>query len=258
MIEILPGIEGTIALPLNRLISLKDSGLLEGLSVSPVRPLNITHVYHLMHATKVPAIEVAHIRDTSKVLPNYGVADDFVCVDGRHRWEAASRKEESTIEAHVGSYATISDIIEAALSANINHGLPANNDSRTAYAMWMYENDPSYSAEDIASIVGISARTIERDMQKLEGIDLSRSSTVLTTVQKEARLFISGIARFVNRQQRNTHRLIRSETHENDIAGIARDIQSYLSTVTSGQMNRAISDLETIRVILEHFLDDQG
>lgn len=158
MSTFLPGTDSILALPLERARSL-DS-LPNGVIV--MRPLNEAHLATIleMETDQLPPIEV--------VLMQEG----FLVIDGYHRLERAKRKGEPTIRCHTGTYTSEYQVMYAAFQANMQHGLPANSITRTAFALWLYltpdELGNTLSMRAAAKKAGISEQAVSKAYKKLQ------------------------------------------------------------------------------------------
>jgi len=96
----------------------------------------------------------------------------YVYYDGQHRLKAASLLKLETIQATCKTFANINDLIEAAFRANLRHGLPASQETRSDYCYWLSITYPDLSQRQIAARVGVSqsavSQAIERRKRQLQ------------------------------------------------------------------------------------------
>src|SRR5216684_6272494 len=112
MIELLPGIEGTISVPLEQLMTLWDAGFPGAEGLNDKRPLNATHVRLLSESHgHWPPITLVHFKNNEVATNNYQPLESYAVVDGRHRWEAAKKLRYVTIAANVKTYNTVVDVM---------------------------------------------------------------------------------------------------------------------------------------------------
>jgi hypothetical protein len=135
---------GTEYVPMSSLVPLDSSSIPDARLA--MRTVNRTHVENLMTVPQsdLPPIEVQKSNE------------GLLVIDGYHRWAAIAQKvrqdfeetgesEENIVEAlknhmilvHYNNYTSALDILKAAFSANLAHGLPANTNSRSRYALFL-------------------------------------------------------------------------------------------------------------------------
>ncbi len=145
-----------IRIPLGVLIPLEHTDIPGG-SLA-MRPLDEHHIQSLIDsdsATWPPIL-------TTKTSIGY------ILIDGYHRQEAATRKGETSLAAHVQSYATTQDIIEAAFRANLSHGLKSSEETRGDYAFWLHVTYPHLTQIEIAKRACISQPAVSKAITKRE------------------------------------------------------------------------------------------
>ncbi|WP_200825996.1 ParB N-terminal domain-containing protein [Kibdelosporangium aridum] len=109
---------------------------------------NATHVQLLIEAA------------TSTELPPILVQQEGCrVIDGLHRLEAAKQRGDQTIPARFLD-CTDSEALVIAMEANTSHGLPLTKNDRLAGATRVLTDHPDWSDRAIASITGLSAKTI--------------------------------------------------------------------------------------------------
>ncbi|MEO3808640.1 ParB N-terminal domain-containing protein [Sphaerisporangium sp. B11E5] len=150
-------------------------------------------------------------------------------IDGRHRVAAARERGQETIEARFFD-GSEDDAFVLAVTLNIGHGLPLTLRERTAAAARIVGTHPHWSDRVIASIAGISARTVAGLRAKVGGaaargqVRLGRDGRAWPVDGTEGRRVA---AEFIERQPELSLRQIAQ------LAGIspetARDVRNRLS-----------------------------
>lgn len=151
----------TIKLAVRDLISLKDAQL-PGSELA-MRPLDEVHVQRLVESSveRWPAVTVAPVKAG-------GTRIIYLLIDGYHRREAATRKQEPVLLAVVQRYHTVQDIVDAAFRANLTHGKLASEQTRGDYAYWLHSTYNEMSQEEIARRTGISQAAVSKAIAKRE------------------------------------------------------------------------------------------
>lgn len=90
-------------------------------------------------------------------------------IDGMHRLRAAALRGDMEIGARffVGP---AEDAFVLAVEANVRHGLPLSLSERTAAAARILGSHPQWSDRAIASVTGLSAKTLGAQRQRLGGV----------------------------------------------------------------------------------------
>ncbi|MFC6082146.1 ParB N-terminal domain-containing protein [Sphaerisporangium aureirubrum] len=150
-------------------------------------------------------------------------------IDGRHRVAAARERGRQTIEARFFD-GSEDDAFVLAVTLNIGHGLPLTLRERTAAAARIVGTHPHWSDRVIASIAGISARTVAGLRAKVGGpaargqVRLGRDGRAWPVDGTEGRRVA---AEFIERQPELSLRQVAQ------LAGIspetARDVRNRLS-----------------------------
>lgn len=254
-IQILSGVDTVQQIHIAKIITIEEAGLLESIPMSSIRPLNKQHVNNIAasDSSEWPPIELAHIRDTSKVGINYGVVDEYILVDGLHRYHAAIKKNMSTIASNIGSYTTIDQIVGAYLLANVKHGLPANRSARLVSALWLYDQHEDMTIEQIAARVSLPVSVVQRAIASLEASEETARSNgkVEDSEGKQARLLIMSLARFVLKQSDLLQRYLETADYENDIINTSLEIQSFISSATPKKRKEYQQAVKIVSEILD-------
>lgn len=252
-IQILSGVEGLQMVNISKIITVEEAGLLESVPMSSIRPLNKSHVNNIAasNSDEWPPIELVHIRDTSKIAINYGVLDEYVLVDGLHRYHAAIKKSMSTIASYVRSYPDTDAIVGAYLLANVKHGLPANRKARLVSALWLYDQHEDMTIEEISSRVSLPVATIRRAIRSLLEVEDTSQVKTLYEIEdlKQARLFVLSLARFMKKQS-ELYRFQDMSDYEGDVSDTALDIQMFLQGVTPSKGKEYEKYIRTVSDIL--------
>jgi|SRR5579875_72523 len=141
---------------LQSIITLDDAGIQAGFLA--MRECDKSHIDHLVASElrDVPPVTIAARNGA------------YVLVDGYHRVEAARQLKRTAIAANVVTYPSDEAIVDAAFSANLRHGLPANDEQRMWYALWLHEHGVKQA--DIAIKMGMSQGHISRLLKKAERV----------------------------------------------------------------------------------------
>lgn len=131
---------------------------LVGLPIEAQRHLDATHLQYV-EASDHRRWEPISITKTTR---------GYVIIDGLHRVEAAKRKKLRTIRAKSSTYASLNDIVDAAFSANLEHGLPASLGFRVDYAWWLHKTFPKMVQKEIAARAHIAQSTVSEAFQVRE------------------------------------------------------------------------------------------
>ena len=254
-VSILPGIAGEITLKLSQLATLEELGFREAFRVTSTRPINKPHISHLVesNASKWPPLKVVRVAlnlhsGSAEIIERYGV------VDGRHRWIASQKKKMQTIRVEVGSYANEDEVIQAALSANLDHGLPATTKTRMEYALWLYgSNDFSdLDIDRIAHLADVNASTIRKAIKR----QMEEGAQDEEFIEKDTpayimKLFVNSVMRFHSSQIELFQRLIDVADYEQEVQEIAQEMQSHLSSLTPLLLKKAKDALTlTVDVVM--------
>jgi ParB-like chromosome segregation protein Spo0J len=86
----------------------------------------------------------------------------YVYYDGQHRLKAATLLKLTTIQATCKTFVNANDLIEAAFRANIRHGLPASQQTRSDYCYWLSITYPDLKQQQIAVRVGVTQSAVSR------------------------------------------------------------------------------------------------
>ncbi len=135
-------------------IPLKD--IVKGAGAFAMREIDKSHVELLVCANPQlwPPISVTK------------TSGGYVYYDGQHRLQAASLLKLEDIQATCKTFANINDLIEAAFQANLRHGLPASQETRSDYCYWLSITYPDLSQRQIAARVGVTQSTVSRAIEQ--------------------------------------------------------------------------------------------
>lgn len=157
-----------------------------------VRPINEAHVQSLVKSdiSTWPAIKLAPA--------NVGL----LLFDGYQRLEAAIRKGESILDAVIHSYATMTDVIDAAFRADFTHGWKASEQRLGDYAFWLHRTFEKMSQEEIAlraamSQPGVSKAIAKRLEEIREAELLAQGIEKPIDVERVCKQFSRRVVRFV-------------------------------------------------------------
>lgn len=148
--------ESDVVLKIDDIHSLRD--YVKHLPVTVMRAINATHLESLVHSdpNTWPPIFVT--------LTNVG----YLCFDGYHRIQALKVLKGETIKARSMPVKTMNDLIEARFRANLKHGLPASETTRSDYCYWLHLTYPNLSQRQIATRVGVAVSTVSRAIERRE------------------------------------------------------------------------------------------
>jgi transposase len=157
MVTLLPDEEEELLVPLRELHSLSEAHI-PGAEFAQ-RPLREVQVVSLMIADPAtwPKIVVTRTKE-------YGL----IILDGYHRQEAGKRRRLAEIRATIRTFATVNEVIDAAFQANLHHGLPAGDKTRSDYAYWLFKTYPNLKQNEIAKRVGIKPSTVNTAIKRRE------------------------------------------------------------------------------------------
>lgn len=119
---------------------------------------------------EVESVEHTHLLAGSDVvLPPIVVHRPTMrVVDGMHRVRAAALRGDTEIAARFFD-GPAEDAFVFAVEANVRHGLPLSLAERTAAAVRILGSHPQWSDRAIASVTGLSAKTVGAQRQKVGG-----------------------------------------------------------------------------------------
>jgi len=170
MIELLPGIEGVVNIPIDSIVTLWEAGFPGSEVLRDNRSLNSTHVRRLTKSHgQWPPILLCHFKNNEHVTNNYQPFDGYAIVDGMHRTAAAMKLGYHVVRANVGTYRSPADVVHAAILANSNHGIASSPGLRMAHALWLYKMGAG-TIEDIASIAGVTPSGLKQAIRRKEQV----------------------------------------------------------------------------------------
>lgn len=190
-IEILPGIDGTVSVPIEQIIMLWDAGFPGAEILYLNRAVDRSHVRRLSESHgHWPPIELVHFRNNEIITGNYQPLNAYGLVDGRHRLEAGKKLKYEYMRANIGIYSSLEEVVHSAILANSMHGIDSSPKLRSAHALWMWQNHgDTMSIEDIAQIAGIIPRTLRDAIRREEARD--DDATYVEKEQEEQPPFVS-------------------------------------------------------------------
>ncbi|MFC0107541.1 ParB N-terminal domain-containing protein [Kibdelosporangium aridum] len=139
----------------------KDTARFDKLPVRHVPVAALSPGLHLRQAgTNATHVQLLIEAATSTELPPILVQQEGCrVIDGLHRLEAARQRGDQTIPARFVDCSD-SEALVIAMEANTSHGLPLTKNDRLAGATRVLTDHPDWSDRAIASITGLSAKTI--------------------------------------------------------------------------------------------------
>jgi len=141
MIELLPGIYGTVSVPIDQILTLWDAGFPGSEVLQINRAVDRSHVRRLSESHgKWPPIELLNFKDPERIVGNYQPLTAYGLVDGRHRLEASKKLRYQYIRANVGSYRSLQEVVYIAIMSNSKHGIDSSPKLRSDHALWMWQN----------------------------------------------------------------------------------------------------------------------
>jgi hypothetical protein len=144
------------------------------LPVTLMRPIHAGHLESLVNSdpNTWPPIYVT--------LTNVG----YVCFDGYYRIQASKVLQTETIKARSMPVKNLNDLIEARFRANLKHGLPASEATRSDYCYWLHLTYPTLSQRQIATRVGVAVSTVSRAIERREKEHLQQPSKATQTLEE--------------------------------------------------------------------------
>jgi len=222
----LPGVEGVQQISLSDLLSMSDAGILTAEEMNKIRKINRAHVNVLANSdeTEWPPIQVAHVQMSGL---NLQVQDKYIVADGMHRWQASLKKKKKDISAHIGSYASVDDILLAFLTANTKHGQPASMRARLQASLVMIKRGDAAMPGDIARTVGVKPLQVFYALNRSETTEVKEDDGE-TPERREVRLFCSAVQRFYLHQQDLLSRLY---SYEDEVAVVGNEVHEYYKSL---------------------------
>lgn len=156
MVKLLEDDRENIVVKLSELHKLEELGLSDADLAH--RDIDRGHVQSLIQSDQAqwPSILI-----TSTEV-GYGV------IDGLHRWEATKGKKQDEIRADCKTFKSEKDVIEACFEANLRHGLPLSQASKSNYAYWLHKTYPKMTQKEIAERAQIKQSTVSKAIARRE------------------------------------------------------------------------------------------
>ncbi len=250
-IELLPGIEGTVSVPISEIMYLWDAGFPGAEVLQNNRALDRSHVRRLSESHgRWPPIELVHFRDNDRLIGNYQPLEAYALVDGRHRLAAATKMKYTHIRSNVETYISLEEVVQTALLANAQHGIDSSPRLRSAHALWMWKNHgDTMTIEDIARIAGVIPRTlkdaIKREQNKHDEVEEEEEEELPPLAQFSHVLFTS-----LTKLNTMSEALgILYEVEERD--EVAKALRALVDIMPIGDRGDMVAFIRTIRKILE-------
>ena len=141
---------------LSDLVSFKDA----------IRPLNKAHVEHIIanNLEGFPPIDVTPHNQ------------QFLILNGYHRFEAARKLKLTSIEANVHSFANNRDMLDFVYASNLTNGLAFSRKDKEKYIVFLSGYYPELSQEQIADKVKLDRSTVSKTLKRLGMNDTDVSS----------------------------------------------------------------------------------
>ncbi len=117
------------------------------------------------------------------------------------------------------------DIIEAAIAANLHHGLPIQRFKMTDHILWLYGND--YDIDQIADIAELTIKEVRRFIARFES-EIEGGSTV--AAKTDGQLLIEYIVRL--------HKRV------NNAASVAREVAVAMNETSEVKQDEYIDSLQ--------------
>jgi hypothetical protein len=212
-----------LSLDLYTLLSFRDVGL----PAEAQRDLSQEHIDTLMGSDPLdwPPINVTK---TSR---------GFVITDGNHRREVATKLGCTEIRAKCTTYHIINDVIEAAFSANLTHGLPASHKTRSDYAYWLHKTYPDMLQTEIAQRVHLKQPTVSTAISRREREERQRQEYEAHQRQSHEVAPVQQQAQDQRQQQRTpaapTAESIKEQPVDHERAAAARERERVLKSCQS-------------------------
>jgi uncharacterized ParB-like nuclease family protein len=241
----MPGVEGVQQISLSDLLSLSDAGILTAEEMDKIRKINKAHVNVLSNSdeSEWPPIEVAHVQISGL---NLHVQDKYIAADGMHRWRAAIKKKKKDISAHIGSYASVDDVLLAFLTANTKHGQPASMRARLQASLVMIRRGDITMPGDIARTVGVKPLQIFYALNKESETTEAKDGDAETPDRREVRLLCSAVERFYKHQQDLLSRFTGVYRYEDEVAIVGNEIHEYYQSLGQKQQVQLTDSLYTL------------
>jgi ParB-like chromosome segregation protein Spo0J len=223
-----PTAERVQEVPIQHIKTFEDVGIEDANLI--MRPVNRSHVKRLAESKSFPPVEVAHIQHNG-TFP-------FLLVDGKHRLEAAKLLKRQSIEVRTKSYASGEALAEAAIAANLRHGLLSQESKRGDYVVWLYLNGYQDNLEGIAEKTLLSLSVVEHIIEEY----LSEDEEETTEVNYSKRL-IDSITRYIKMVERDKGKL------DNSLQAV--EILRYILSLPHAKKSQAYEVLAAAHAIIE-------
>ena len=170
MVEFFDEAQPNISIAIDALIHLRESGIPRAEPAE--REIDWNHV------------ESLKARDPAEWPPILitRTSIGYIIVDGYHRVAAALAKRRKKIQAEVRPFPNENALVETAFRSNLDHGLPASKESRSAYAWWLHETYPEMEQIEIARRARISQPTVSKVIKRHYEMGRRRPQGVLLDV----------------------------------------------------------------------------
>ena len=206
-----------------------------------VRPINKAHVKRIADSGSWPAIECVQMQNNG-TFP-------YLLVDGNHRLGAAKLLKRQSMEVRTKSYASGEAVAEAAIAANLRHGLLPQEKKKSDFVIWLYLNGYQDNLEGIAEKTLLSLTVVERTIEEY----LSEDEEETTEVNDSKRL-IDSITRYIKMVERDKGTLNNSLQAVDILHYImslkphAKKSQAYEALATAYNIVGLVSTVEAIKI----------
>lgn len=243
-VQMLPGNGTTETIPLDRLVSLEDAGFDQWAWC--IRDIDEEYMSLLVESDDSgwPPLETVLVRINGQVC--------YAVIDGNHRWQAATHKKLATLKVIARTYQNENAVIEAAFQANLRHGLHASTSTRSDYAVWLYNNDPSDkpNLSEIARKVGVNKSTVSRAIKAWEASgNEDEESQGYREEASNAKKLVTALHRFFEQE----HTLLGSFTDgtgQRDVTARAKALCVYIGSQPQDKIPQIVKELRSINETL--------
>ncbi len=223
MIEIINETRSSILIPIDKLIHLREAGILNAEMAE--------------RELKLERIESLKARDPEEwpLILITRTSIGYLVIDGYHRIRAALELRMKKIRAEVRPFANVEEMVEAAWIANRDHGEPLSAESRSAYAWWLHLTYPLMEQIEIAKRARISQPTVSKVLKRqYEKIQAHEARHMLLSMED-----LEGLQKAALRQKCN--RVIGAAwSFYNDLRDLPDEEQQELLDITLTEADRAM------------------
>lgn len=101
-------------------------------------------------------------------MPPIEINQDYILIDGYHRWTAYKKLEIEEIEVIVIQTKSDNEILALSIEKNAKHGLQLNDKDKKSMAIRLYNSGVGIDKKHIAKILSVSQKTIINYLQDID------------------------------------------------------------------------------------------